>query len=90
MIPCSLADSYNLSEQHAAFIFRIKASLIFKFEAVGSSETLITTYQTAWCHNCEDDSLGRICLASFIYVLVCIMGVCLARTGQKMHVLLDI
>jgi len=44
----------NISEVHAASIFRVKT------ESVCTSETSVSYYNTAWYHNPEDPDLKQI------------------------------
>jgi hypothetical protein len=48
--PSTLVGAMNVSEEHAASVFKVKERKHF-FEMV------ITTYQTTWCHNPEDHNL---------------------------------
>jgi hypothetical protein len=46
----------NVSEEHAASICRVISTR--KMEAIFSSETLVPTCQTTWCHSPDDHNMN--------------------------------
>jgi hypothetical protein len=53
---CGLVCTYvvtNFPEKRNSFTDMVEVKTL-KMEAILSSETLVTTYKTTWCHNPED------------------------------------
>jgi hypothetical protein len=60
MISRNVAGDTNVSKDYIASIFKVGAKYL-KMEVECSSQMLVPTYQTTWCHNPEDHNVKFQC-----------------------------